>query len=187
LGGVDQDGHDALWVKDKATGTVTIVIPVQFNGSGATPDRIQQIISRDNSISTGDSNIKIQVISTDKPINGVLNKMNVSPGNDAKMCGGAGECVNHVGGNTGHIDSDSTGVNDAGPHENLHFAGLKDKYDEKIDKDGNRSTPPSAGYDETNIMSSRPGTTLKAAQLQEANRNASTKHCTTSDGKTTCN
>jgi uncharacterized repeat protein (TIGR03803 family) len=37
------------------------------------------------------------------------------------------------------------------------------------------------------VMSSRPGTTLKPEQLREANQNPITKHCTTANGQTTCN
>lgn len=75
----DPDGHDALWVVDKQTGQVTLVIPVHFTGSGATPENVSAITNRDNSLDTGGSPVKIQVISTDKPVNGVLNTMDLSP------------------------------------------------------------------------------------------------------------
>jgi len=187
LAGVDADGHDALWVTDKATGQVTLVIPVHFTGSGATQERIQQIVDRDNSLNTNGSSVKIQVISTDKPMNGVLNTLDVSPGPNTKMCGAAGSCVNSLGGDKGHIDSNDTGRNDSGFHEDLHFAGIKDEYIEgPKDANGNRTAVPAPGYDNSNIMTSRPGTNLKPGQLQEANKNGTTKHCTTDNGKTTC-
>lgn len=152
LAGVDADGHDALWVKDKATGQVTLVIPVHFTGSGATQERIQQIVDRDNSLNTNGSPVKIQVISTDKPMNGVLNTLDVSPGPNARMCGDAGSYVNTLGGNKGHIDSNDTGINDSGPHEDLHFAGIKDGYVEgPKDANGNRTAVPAVGYDNSNI------------------------------------
>ncbi len=186
LTSVDEDGHDALRIVDPRTGHVTILIPVHMTGRGATKERVHQILQRDNHLQTGDPNTSIKVIYTKTPVQGVMNTLDISPRQDTAMCGGAGECVNRVGGDKGHIDSRNTGDNDAGPHEDLHFAGLKDKYVEGVDQNGNRATPPAPGYDETNIMSSRPGTTLKPEQLQEANQNPTTKHCTTANGQTTC-
>ena len=96
----DPDGHDALWVVDKTTGQVTLVIPVHFTGS-AQAENIMAIVNRDNQLDTGGSPVKIQVVSADKPVNGVLNTMDLSQGADTKNYGSVGEGVNRVGGNTG--------------------------------------------------------------------------------------
>lgn len=184
---VDVKGKDAVKITDKATGQVTIVIPVHFTGSGATPERIKQIVDRDNSLNTNGSPTKIQVISTDKKIDGVLNTLDISPGKSTKMCGAAGSCIDTLGGKKGHIDSNDTGNNGSGPHEDLHFAGIKDEYVEgPKDAGGNRTTVPAPGYDNTNIMTSRNGTNLNPGQVQEAESNKSTKQCTVENGKTKC-
>jgi hypothetical protein len=133
-------------------------------------------------------------MSTDTPVNGVLNQMDLSPGLDHTNFGDAGEGVNKLGGNNGHIDTpndndnskDSTG---AAFHDTLHFAGIKDQYKEgPRDAEGNRTSEPTAGYDKSNIMTDRSGTQLKATQVEEAKTNKSTKQCTSDDhGKTVCN
>jgi RHS repeat-associated protein len=183
----DPDGHDALWVVDKQTGQVTLVIPVHFTGSSATPENISAITNRDNSLDTGGSPVKIQVVSTDKPVNGVLNTMDLSPGADTKNYKAPGEGVNGLGGNKGHINTDNAQSNDAAAHDDLHFAGIKDQYNEgPRDANGNRTSTPTPGYDNSNIMTSRSGTQLKPEQIQEAQQNKSTKQCTSDNGKTTC-
>jgi hypothetical protein len=99
----------------------------------------------------------------------------------------AGEGINKLGGNTGHINSDSADSNDATAHDNLHFAGIKDQYREgPRDANGNRTSTPAPGYDNSNIMTSRSGTKLKPEQIQEAQKNSTTKQCTTDNGKTVC-
>jgi RHS repeat-associated protein len=183
----DPDGHDALWVVDKQTGQTTLVIPVHFTGSSATNENVTAIVNRDNSLDTGGSPVRIQVVSTDKPINGVLNTMDLSPGADTKNYGPPGEGVNKLGGNTGHINTDNSQSNDATAHDDLHFAGIKDQYQEgPRDANGNRTSSPTPGYDNSNIMTSRSGTKLNPGQVQEAQENSTTKQCTTDNGKTTC-
>jgi RHS repeat-associated protein len=184
---VDPKGTDALWVTDQTTGQTTLVIPVHFTGAGATKEEIANIVNRDNALNTGDSKVNIQVIPTDKPINGVLNQMDLSPGNDTKMCGAAGECTNRVGGNKAHVNSEHDGgASDAGPHETLHYAGMKDQYTVTTDAQGTRTGTPTPGYDTSNIMTSRSGTNLKPEQIQEASTNSTTKQCTTQNGNTVC-
>jgi hypothetical protein len=51
---------------------------------------------------------------------------------------------------------------------------------------GNRTSAPTQGYDNSNIMTSRSGTQLKPEQIQEAQQNKTTKQCTSDNGKTTC-
>jgi len=163
------------------------VIPVQITGSAASTQNINTIINRDNTLNLNGSSVSIKVVGTDKPMNGVLNKMDFSSGYDTKMCGSAGECVNKLGGNKAHINSDNAQSTDAAAHDILHFAGIKDEYVEgPRDSQGNRTSTPAPGYDDSNIMTSRSGTNLKPAQVQEGSKNQTTKHCTTQDGKTTC-
>jgi len=80
----DPDGHDALWVVDKQTGQTTLVIPVHYTGSGATSQDVTAITNRISQLNTGGSNVTIQVVPTDKPMNGVLNTLSLSPGKDSK-------------------------------------------------------------------------------------------------------
>ncbi len=56
-------------------------------------------MNRDNTLKTSVSSVKIQVIKTDKPINGVLNHMDFSSGYDHTKSPGAGEGTNKLGGN----------------------------------------------------------------------------------------
>ncbi len=187
LSKADPDGHDGLWVIDRATGKITLIIPVHFTGSAATKETVTAIVNRDNTLDTGGSTVKIEVVATDKPINGVLNEMDYSPGYNQKMCGAAGECVNMLGGNKAHINSSNSLATDAAAHDVLHFAGITDKYVEgPRDKEGNRTSTPTPGYDNSNFMTSRSGTKLRPEQIQEAKKNQTTKQCTTENGKTVC-
>ena len=183
----DLDGHDGLWVVDKQSGQITLVIPVHFTGSGATPENVKAITNRDNNLDTGGSPVKIQVVTTDKPVNGVLNTMDLSPGKDPENHGTIGEGVKGLGGDTGHINTDNAKSNDAAAHDTLHFAGIKDQYVEgPKDANGHRTSTPTPGYDDSNIMTSRNGTKLKPEQIQEAQKSKTTKPCTSDNGKTVC-
>jgi RHS repeat-associated protein len=178
----DPTGNDAVWVNNP-DGSKTLIIPVQFSGSGATGANVSAIVARDNSLNISDPSLHIQVVSTNTPVNGVLNKMDFSPGYNNKLCGGAGECVNKLGGNISHINSDNNQSTDAAAHEVLHFAGIKDQYVEgPRDAQGNRTSTAAPGYTNTNIMTSRSGTELKPQQFQEAKGNPSTKQCTVQTG-----
>ena len=77
----------------------------------------------------------------DKPIKGVLNTLDLSQGLDFKKYY-AGEGVNRLGGNKGHINTNGVGSGGAETHESLHFAGIKDRSDEKPGdpKRGRRAT-----------------------------------------------
>jgi RHS repeat-associated protein len=183
---IDEDGHDALKIVDTKTGHVTILIPVHMTGRGATKERVHEILQRANHVHSEDPNVNVKVIYTKAPVNGVMNTLDISPSQNAAMCGAAGECVNHLGGNKGHIDSRNAGDDDAGPHETMHFAGAKDKYVEGVDQNGNRVTPPAPGYDGTDLMSNRPGTNLKPPETQEMQQNPTTKPCTSTNGQTKC-
>jgi hypothetical protein len=148
---------------------------------------VAAIVEKDEFLDTGGSPIKIQVVATDKPIEGVLNVMDLSPGLDTKMCGTAGECVNRLGGDQGHINSSAGSIVDKTGHDVLHFAGIDDQYIEGPTKpDGSRGATPKPGYDCSNVMTCSGGNKLKPEQVQEAKQNSSTKTCTVEDGKTTC-
>jgi hypothetical protein len=118
--------------------------------------------------------------------------MDVSPGYDFKTYPKAGEGQvagpgpKGTGGHEAHINSDNADALGASVHDTLHFGGVVDRYVEgKKDANGNRTSSPSPGYDDTNIMTSRSGTTLKPNQIDETRRNPTTKQCTVND-KTTC-
>jgi RHS repeat-associated protein len=183
---IDPSGHDALYVENKDTGKTTIVIPVNFTGPSVSQGLISEVISRASQLDTGNSNVTIQVVATDKPMHGVLNTMNLSPDLDPKYPKGEG--VEGRGGKKGHIRINGVGGEGKIVHDTLHFAGLKDRYKEGWTLGQKRkAAEPSKGYDNSNIMSSNGGTTLKAEQIEEAKNNKSTKKCTTEKGVTTCN
>jgi RHS repeat-associated protein len=173
---VDPDGRDAIWVQHK-DGTATLVIPVQFAGSGATQENVAAIVARVNGLTLPDQAVKIEVISTEKAINGKLNHMDFSPGLDLKMCP-EGECTNRMGGTRAHIDSSGNEAVGAAAHDILHFAGVDEGYiPGPRDAQGRRTSSPKPGFTNSNVMTSRAGTELKSSQLEEAQRNASTKKC----------
>jgi FlaG/FlaF family flagellin (archaellin) len=62
------------------TMTPTATMRVKFTGSAATPENVNQIVNRDNSLEISGSQVKVEVVATDKPVNGVLNTMDFSPG-----------------------------------------------------------------------------------------------------------
>jgi hypothetical protein len=94
--------------------------------------------------------------------------------------------VNALGGDKGHINTNGRGGGGAAVHDILHFAGIRDQYKQGKDAKGQRTSVPKKGYDNSNIMAARGGTKLKPEQIKEAEKNRSTKHCTTENGKTKC-
>jgi hypothetical protein len=54
-------------------------------------ENISEIVNRDNTLSSGGSPVKLQVITTDKPVKGVLNRTDFSTGNATPMPPGGGE------------------------------------------------------------------------------------------------
>ena len=185
---VDPDGRDALWITDKRTRQTTLVIPVHFTGSAATQQNVDAIVNHVNSLTVEGSDVRVKVIATEKPIHGVLNTLDFSPGLDKTMFPRVGEGTNEPGGNYIHIDSNERQATGAAAHDILHFAGMKDQYIEgQRDNSGRRTSTLKPGFKD-NIMAERTGTKLKASQIQEAYNNKSTKkkNCTTEDDGTRC-
>ncbi len=183
VNGTDPSGKDAIWVTNP-DGTETLIIPVKFSGSDATPANVSAIVAEANSKTILAPNISVQVIATDKPIHGVLNRMDYSPGHNTKMCGSVGECTNRLGGNKAHIDSSNQDSQKAGAHDIFHFAGIIDQYVEgPPDAQGNRTSTPTPGYTASNVMTSRTGTELDASQMKEAKNNATTKQCNSAESR----
>jgi len=168
----DPSGNDALRV-DHEGGGITIMIPILFTGPGATPANVQALINGMNSVQGLNSNQRIMAFPTDRAIQGVLNVLDMTPGNDPN-CGPAGECVYRLGGYMGHINSALVGDANAGRHEIPHFAGIKDQYGETNQPGEPRTTAPYRGY-ENNLMGVRNGNLLTPGQFNEALRNSSTK------------
>lgn len=192
---VDPNGTDALLVTH-SDGTRTLIIPVNYTGAGvqgANAANAQAIAGRVNGLSTGDPGYKIQVIVTSTPVAGVLNHMDVSPGSQPGYRFGEGQMSgpgpNGVGGHEAHINSDpgrdSIG---AAAHDTLHFSGFQDQYrDNPASTAANRlPAVPTPGFDRTNIMTDRSGTTLKPSQLTEPSRNPTTRNCSDSSGSIVC-
>lgn len=176
----DPTGTDAIYVTNR-DGSTTVIIPVNYTGSGA---NAAAIAARANSITSSDPNLHIRVVPTSTPIQGVINHMDVSPGYDHQRYPQAGEGQlpgpgpNGVGGHEAHINSDNGNTVGAAAHDTLHFAGFQDRYVEgQRDAAGNRTSTPSPGYNATNIMRDRSGTTLKPEQFREAAQNPTTHSC----------
>lgn len=170
----DPDGRDATWITHK-DGTSTLVIKVLMTGEGATAPLASEIESSVESLSFPRSDVKIDVQMVGSRGRGV-NQLNLSPGNGG--CPDAG-CVNRLGGNRGHVNSEIQDLVKVATHEVLHFAGIDDAYIEgPRDANGNRTTAPKPGFDRTNVMAGRSGRTLKDSQLDEAKANRTTKKVT---------
>lgn len=122
---IDPDGRDAKWVQKK-DGTSNLVIKVFETGKGATAAEMATLKARVEGL-TVPTGTSITMEISAKP-GAVVNTLNMSPGLNTALCGAAGECVNKLGGNVGHVDSSQTGSSNAGAHEVMHFAGISDKY-----------------------------------------------------------
>jgi hypothetical protein len=188
LNRADPTGRDAILITNP-DGSRTVLIPVNYTGSGADSRTISFAA---DSLSVQGSRDTILVVPTNQPINGVLNHMDVSPGYDFKnypMAGEgqkAGPGPGGTGGNEAHINSSNGDAVGAAVHDTLHFAGMTDKYIEgPKDAAGNRTSVPALEYNNSNIMSSRSGTTLNTSQINETTKNPTTKQCTGTD-KNSC-
>ncbi|MEI7038338.1 RHS repeat-associated core domain-containing protein [Fulvimonas yonginensis] len=163
---IDPDGKDSLWVQD---GThTTIVIPVNFVGNDASKQNINAIISMAKQLEVLNRNYSVSIVSTNQPIQGQLNKMDLSPGYDFKHYPQAGEGVNDRGGNVGHINTSNNGWLRAALHDILHFAAFKDGYISAGKGDGRVVVGYLTGYSVDNIMANRQGNVISDREIEEA-------------------
>jgi RHS repeat-associated protein len=183
--GRDPEGTDSLWVQNP-DGSTTVWIPINLTGGGVTPAATQSLIDRAAALNTGSSRVNFRIVPTDQPINGVLNRMDYSPGKDFSNYTQVGEGVNDIGGNYGHIDSSPTDASGhprdpigALLHDVLHLAGLPEGYTGgEGDGHGNRTpSQPIPGLTGTNIMRNRSGNSLNQSQIDQASGNRSSKQC----------
>ncbi|GGA81523.1 hypothetical protein GCM10011521_19850 [Arenimonas soli] len=172
---IDPDGRAAQWFENK-DGTVTLQIKVYFTGQDATPAMVSRIEQRVEQLKTG-SRRSVELVVLSRPGGTDSNVMDLSPGMDFTNFPGAGEGVNGLGGNKGHIDT-SPGRDDVGAaaHDILHFAGIDDGYVEGApDANGNRTDGGlKPGYTNDDIMARRSGTQLRPEHFDEARDNWST-------------
>lgn len=184
---IDPDGRDALWVNG-ADGRSHLVIPVHFVGAAATKENIGAIVHAASRLQVLSNAFTVKVVATSTPVEGVLNTLDLSSGKDFKSYPLAGEGVNAVGGNTGHIDSSSANWIRAALHDTLHFAGLTDGYRDTGKPGEARTTVILNGYTQDDIMAERSGNNVSPQELERARSNATTKQCQQgADGKMTCN
>jgi hypothetical protein len=161
-------------------GSRTLIIPVNIAVGHGTPQEqtatAAAIAARANSLVMDDSTMRIQVTVTNRPIEGVLNQLDYSRGNNFGMCPGVGECTNRLGGDRIHINSDNADAISAAAHDILHLAGVKDAYTEgPRDAAGNRTSTINPGHTDQEIMARRSGTHLTRSQFDEAGRNSTTR------------
>lgn len=175
---VDPDGRDAFYFSDANT----LVIPVYFNGSGATRANIEAVRERVNSISSDFRGMRTVLNVLSKPGGAGTNTMNLSPGKDYANYPNAGEGVVQLGGNRGHIDSSGGNWIGAAAHDILHFAGAKDGYSATGSRE-NRQSTPLPGYDSSHIMADRAGSRLRAVDEDNILKNETTSHRRLSDFK----
>ena len=157
---IDPDGREAEIVYNK-NGSLTINIPINFSGDGATSSNIQSIKSDISSRWSGNYTINgvvtnVQVNVTTPKTNGVSNNIVLTNGPTSnKRCGG---CSYVRGGASGEWDTTSSGMQyGEAAHEAGHLMGIGDKYSSKYDAKGNRTgTSPHYGY-KGNIMAELPG------------------------------
>jgi RHS repeat-associated protein len=184
----DPTGQDAIMVRGR-DGSRTLVIPVQIVVRGGTPAEraatVAAIVARANGLQTGDPNLRIQVVATDRPIEGVLNRLTYGSGDNVGMCPTTGECTISPGGTEAHINSDNRESISGAAHEVFHFAGVEDGYAEgPRDARGERTSTIKPGYTADQIMARRSGNRLTRREFDEASRNPSTKQrCVGSRGQ----
>jgi RHS repeat-associated protein len=175
---IDPDGRVAQLIKD-ADGNVTLQIKVKFVGPGATKAAIKAIEKRIESLHT--SGFKIDLVPVTGKAGADTNIMTLGNGYKKKDFPVAGEGVkpiggNQYGGNEGYINSQAGNYISAAAHDTLHFAGMQDHYhDLPGSKPGARRTEIMFGYDESDIMGSRQGTTVSEASFQDVLDNWSTQ------------
>lgn len=176
----DPNGRDGQWVHNKTTGETTLVIPVYYKGSAATSSVASAIESRVEGLNIPNGNYKIDVVVLSGPGGKGTNSLDLSPGTDFAKFPTAGEGINKLGGNNGHINSSNADFQDAAAHDTLHFVGIRDQYTEgPKNPDGSRGpSVPTPGYSNSNIMTARSGTDLRNSQFEEAKSNSTTKKCT---------
>ncbi|MGN7830212.1 hypothetical protein ACTJI2_01190 [Pseudoxanthomonas sp. 22568] len=103
----------------------TVVIPVYYQGAGATPDFIAGQVKAASKLVTEDGT-KFQIIPLSKNIYPLGNVMDVSPGQNLRTPKGEG-VIPGFNGSVAHIDSMRPDVAGATLHDTLHFVpGLGD-------------------------------------------------------------
>lgn len=183
---VDPDGQDALWINGSG-GRSRLVIPVHFVGASASKENIAAIVRTAAHLEVLTRSVSIQIVPTSTPIQGVLNTLDLSNGKDFTSYPLAGEGVNALGGNNGHIDSSSPLWTRAAVHDSLHFAGLADGYKDTGKAGEARNAVIRDGYTKDDIMADRSGNNVSPQELEHAQSNPTTHQCQEgADGKTAC-
>ncbi|KQZ66752.1 hypothetical protein ASD55_17345 [Rhodanobacter sp. Root561] len=180
---VDADGKKSAWIQDGRR--TDIVIPVHFVGSGASEENIKTIISLAKGIDMLDRRYRISIISTDVPINGQLNTMDLSAGYDYKNYGDAGEGVKPSLDN-GHINTSNSAWRRAALHDIMHFARFKDQYVSEGKGDKRVRTGYLNGHTRDDLMADRDGHVISAPEVEYADdhgrRDGTNKICKVVDG-----
>lgn len=164
---VDSDGRIGYELNQGST----IIIPVYFQGSGATEELVGAIMDRANSLVVAGMNIS--VVRAEHLVGGV-NVMNLAP-HSRNPHTQFGEGVvevsgyEHLGNMAAHINSARGDAAAAALHDILHFIGLKDGYIENpLSSKGDRR--PSVGYEpgyfESQVMANTQGNEIRSHEIE---------------------
>jgi hypothetical protein len=155
----DPDGKDAV-ITSKLDGSMSIQIPINFSGPGATKSAIsaikQDISSRwSGSYAIGNKEISVSVSVVDAPLMGKTNSITLTTGPTSNVAAQGASFVR--GGNRGEWNINSSGMNSGeAAHEAGHLMGEGDHYSSRLNADGKRVTAPNNGY-VGNLMGQLPG------------------------------
>lgn len=152
----------------------TVVIPIYYQGSGATDEFIKgQVQAASKLVAEDGTRFEIMPMKTN--LFPRSNIMDVSPGTNPNTIEGEG-IIKNTNGSAAHIDSTRSDVAGATLHDSLHFVpGLSDGrksdgYTQGTDQDGNRvRTGYKAGFGPGQIMASTSGNMLKSFETSFMN------------------
>ncbi len=152
----------------------TVVIPIYYQGSGATNEFITAQVQAASTLVAEDGT-RFEIVPMKNNLFPRSNIMDVSPGTNPNTIEGEG-IVKNTNGSAAHIDSTRSDAAGATLHDSLHFVpGLSDGrksdgYTQGTDQDGNRvRTGYKAGFGPDQIMANTGGSMLKSFETSFMN------------------
>lgn len=161
----DPDGRAAV-ITYKQDGSISIAVPINYSGPGASAANTSAIASDTASTWSGQyfvggsaTTVSVSVVGVDANTPaGAINNITLTNGPTSDTASQGASFVNGVGGTSGEWNTTSPGMGRGeGPHEVGHLMGARDRYSSGLDANGNRTTAPDQGYS-GNIMGELNGT-----------------------------